>query len=281
MASVATAQADVSFSIGINVPVYPQLVLVPGYPVYYDPRANLNYFFYDGLYWVYKEDSWYTSSWYNGSWELTDPEFVPYFVLRIPVRYYRQPPMYFRGWYANEPPHWGEHWGRDWESRRYGWDSRDRHSAPRAAPLPAYQKQYSGDRYPQAEERQHAIRSENYRYQPSEEVTRERYQQWGEQDKSRVELQNQAPRSAPAPQDRGQSDNAKPQDNGQGGRAESQRQRQQVAPQGQGDRVKLQNNGQRSRNKSQKQRPQAAPQERGQGERVKSHSNEQGNRHQP
>ena len=44
-----------SINIGINVPVYPELVLVPGYPVYYDPRADWNYFFYDGLYWVYQE----------------------------------------------------------------------------------------------------------------------------------------------------------------------------------------------------------------------------------
>ena len=53
-------------SIGINVPIFPQLAQVPGYPVYYDPRANSNYFFYDGLYWVYQDDNWYESSWYNG-----------------------------------------------------------------------------------------------------------------------------------------------------------------------------------------------------------------------
>jgi hypothetical protein len=41
-------------SIGINLPAYPQLVRVPGYPVYYAPRLNANYFFYDGLYWVFQ-----------------------------------------------------------------------------------------------------------------------------------------------------------------------------------------------------------------------------------
>ena len=50
---LTSAHAEISFSIGINVPVYPRLVRVPGYPVYYDPRAQSNYFFYDGLYWVY------------------------------------------------------------------------------------------------------------------------------------------------------------------------------------------------------------------------------------
>ena len=28
------------FNIGINMPVYPRLVLIPGYPVYYDPDVN-------------------------------------------------------------------------------------------------------------------------------------------------------------------------------------------------------------------------------------------------
>ena len=165
--------------IGINVPAYPKLVQVPGYPVYYDPRANSNYFFYDGMYWVYQGDNWYASSWYNGPWQMVGPENVPLFVLRVPVRYYRQPPGYFRGWSANAPPRWGEHWGHDWEQRRGGWDRWDRRSAPRPAPLPVYQRRYSGDRYPREVEQQHSIRSERYRYQPREEVTRQHFQQQG------------------------------------------------------------------------------------------------------
>ena len=54
---IPTAQAQVSLdlgvpgvSIGINVPTFPKLVAVPGYPVYYDPHADSNFFFYDGLY---------------------------------------------------------------------------------------------------------------------------------------------------------------------------------------------------------------------------------------
>lgn len=165
-----------SVNIGINVSAYPYLVPVPGYPVYYDPRANWNYFFYDGLYWVYQADNWYASSWYNGPWQLVEPETVPLFVLRVPVRYYRQPPVYFRGWRDDAPPHWGEHWGRDWEARRSGWDRWDRRSAPRAAPLPSYQRQYSGDRYPHAAEQQHSIQAEHYRYQPREAVTQRQFQ---------------------------------------------------------------------------------------------------------
>lgn len=40
--------ADVSVSIGINLPVYPNLVLIPGYPVYYAPRLQANFFFTRG-----------------------------------------------------------------------------------------------------------------------------------------------------------------------------------------------------------------------------------------
>src|SRR5690348_5230862 len=65
---VATpADAAVNVSIGINVPAYPSLVRVPNYPVYYAPSLQANYFFYDGLYWVYGADGiWYESPWYNG-----------------------------------------------------------------------------------------------------------------------------------------------------------------------------------------------------------------------
>src|SRR5665811_324447 len=119
-ASVGIGYPDVN--IGINYSTYPDLVQIPGYPVYYDPRVDSNYFFYDGLYWVFQGDNWYASSWYNGPWGLVGPEVVPLFVLRIPVRYYRNPPRYFRGWQSDAPPRWGEHWGNQWEQHRSGWD---------------------------------------------------------------------------------------------------------------------------------------------------------------
>ena len=62
--SVSTANAQLSIgiglpgvNIGINFPVYPELVRVPGYPVYYAPQVNSNFFFYDGMYWVYQSDN--------------------------------------------------------------------------------------------------------------------------------------------------------------------------------------------------------------------------------
>ncbi len=184
LCSVTTATAEISIgiglpnvSIGINLPLYPDLVRVPGYPVYYAPRLDANYFFYDGMYWVYQDDYWYASSWYNGPWGIVAPEFVPLYVLRIPVRYYRQPPEYFREWRTNAPPRWGQHWGRDWEQHRRGWDQWKRNSAPAPAPLPVYQRKYSGDRYPRAVEQQHELRNKSYRYQPRDKVVREHFRQ--------------------------------------------------------------------------------------------------------
>ena len=163
-------------SIGINLPIYPDLVPVPGYPVYYAPGYAGNYFFYDGMYWVYQNDNWYASTWYNGPWGYVDPMSVPVYVLRVPVGYYRQPPVYFGGWQSNAPPRWGEHWGHSWEQRRGGWDHWNRGSAPRPAPLPTYQRQYAGSRYPKVEQ-QRALRTQQYHYQPREQVVRQHFKQ--------------------------------------------------------------------------------------------------------
>ncbi len=173
----APSFAEVSVRIGINLPAYPELILVPGYPVYYAPQLDVNYFFYDGLYWVYQDDYWYVSSWYDGPWEFVEPEFVPVFILRIPVRYYRRPPIYFHGWRPDAPPRWGDHWGRDWERHRSGWDRWDRQTIYTPAPLPIYQRQYSKDRYPRQLQQQQELQQRNYRYQARDPVVRERYQE--------------------------------------------------------------------------------------------------------
>jgi hypothetical protein len=235
---VISAQAQISvgirlpsIDIGINVPTYPRLVRVPGYPVYYDPQADSNYFFYDGQYWVYRDDNWYASSWYNGPWEAVGPEAVPLFVLRVPVRYYRQPPSYFRGWRADAAPRWDQHWGNDWARGRPGWDRWDRRSAPRPAPLPVYQRQYSGDRYPRAPEQQHQIHSQNYHYQPREAVVRQHYQPPGNpagprgdqhpQARDQHSQQNQPPRGGTPPGQAKRRDSA-PRDDGRDNRSDAQ-----------------------------------------------------------
>jgi hypothetical protein len=173
LSPVFAAQAQLSaristphVSIGINVPAYPTLVRVPGYPVYYAPSADFNYFFYDGNFWIFQDDNWYVSSWYNGPWALVGSLDVPEFILRIPVRYYGKPPVYFQHWNPTEPPPWGTRFGHNWEERRAGWDRWDGRSAPKPAPLPTYQREFSRDRYPREVDRQHEIRERHYAYQP-------------------------------------------------------------------------------------------------------------------
>jgi len=177
-------------SIGIRVPAYPRLVRVPGYPVYYDPQIDVNLFFYDGLYWVFADDDWYASDWYDGPWRRVARLDVQVYLLRVPVRYYRRPPPYFRGWVVDGPPRWDERWGRDWTDRRSGWAIRTR-PLPPPAPLPYYQRHYSGEYYPGGPEERTVIRREHYRYQPREPVVREHYPQppgqRGPQDRGRSE----------------------------------------------------------------------------------------------
>jgi hypothetical protein len=189
LSPLAPAAAQVSLQIGLpsvrigfDLPIFPQLVIVPGSPVYYDPGSPSNYFFYDGMYWVYAGDGWYASSWYNGPWSQVAPYAVPSFVLRVPVHYYRHPPASFRGWHQDAPPRWGERWGSDWERQRVGWDRWDHRNVPAPAPIPTYQRQYSGNRYPPSE-RQHELHSQYYRHEPHDDAVkrayREQYQHGG------------------------------------------------------------------------------------------------------
>src|SRR4029434_8290197 len=85
------------------------------------------------------------------------------------------PPVYFRAWSPNAPPRWGEHWGPAWEQRRRGWDNWNRSGVPPPAPLPVYQRQYAGDRYPRVEQ-QPVLQGQHYRYQPRDPVVQQHYQ---------------------------------------------------------------------------------------------------------
>ena len=172
---LGTSTAEAQVSIGINLPAFPELVIVPGYPVYYAPSVRANYFFDDGLYWVFNvEDGyWYSSSWYNGPWVFVEPAYVPQSLLVVPYRYYRSRPEYWSGWQDDLPPRWGHHWGGGWESSRRGWDHWDRSRTYVAAPLPLYQKRYERDHYP-APSQQVIIHNEQYHYQPQDVHVRRR-----------------------------------------------------------------------------------------------------------
>jgi hypothetical protein len=111
------------------------------------------------------------------------------------------PPAYFIGWQFDAPPRWGDHWGRDWSQRRGGWDRWDHRSIPSPAPLPSYQRNYSGDKYPKQIEHQKELRQQNYRFQSRDPVvlkqnkhpqnTRE---QNPEQKPSRTDIQQEKPK---------------------------------------------------------------------------------------
>lgn len=170
----AITAAEAQVSLGINITAFPRLVAVPGYPVYYAPNVHANYFFHDGLYWLFNvEDGyWYSSSWYNGPWVFVEPVYVPQALLVVPYRYYQVRPVYWRGWPYNLPPRWGQQWGPAWETSRSGWERWDRSRTYAAAPLPLYQKKYGRDRYP-APSQQVIIRNEQYHYQPKDDRVRQ------------------------------------------------------------------------------------------------------------
>jgi hypothetical protein len=177
-ASIFPAAAQNYYDIDVDLPAYPEMQPVPDSPVYYAPNVDSNYFFYDGSYWDYYNDSWYSSPWYNGPWEYVDPIYVPTYVLWVPIRYYRRPPAYFRGWHTGRPPRWGEHWGRDWQDRHNSIYGGRRGSPPAPAPLPQYQRQFTRDNYPRGPQ-QYALHGQNYNYQPRENVVRQQYQSRG------------------------------------------------------------------------------------------------------
>lgn len=160
-----------SLALGIHLANYPELVVIPGMPVLYDPRLMANYFFYEGSFWVFAEDDWYRSDWYNGPWILVDRDEIPVFLLRIPVRYYNRAPLYFRPWANEMPPRWSLRWGKEWERRHRNWDRWERRSAPPPAPPPVFQREFPRERYPDSPELQRRLRDKHYHYRPREPVT--------------------------------------------------------------------------------------------------------------
>lgn len=165
--SVGIGIAVPGISIGVEVPDYPRMLRVPGHPAYYAADLNLNLFFHDGFWWLYQHGNWYRSTWYDGPWTLIAPDAVPVFVLQVPLRYYRLPPLHFGGGLPDAPPRWAEHWGGAWASRRDGWERRDLWPMPPLAPLPSYQRRFGGERYP-ADEPQREMHERHYRYSPRE-----------------------------------------------------------------------------------------------------------------
>ncbi len=178
-AAAFPAAAQTYYDVDVDLSAYPEMEPVPDSPVYYAPGVDSNYFFYDGLYWDFFNDGWYSSAWYNGPWTFVDPVYVPTYVLWVPIHYYHRPPAYFRAWNAGRPPRWGEHWGRDWQSRHNAVYGGRGGVTPRRAPLPQYQRQFTRQNYPRAAQQQSTLHAQNYRYQPREGVARQHYESRG------------------------------------------------------------------------------------------------------
>lgn len=178
LAGIAPATAQTYQDIDVDLPAFPEMEPIPESPVYWAPTVESNYFFYDGLYWDYCNDGWYSSAWYNGPWSYVAPVYVPTYVLWVPIRYYRRPPAYFSRWNAAGPPRWREHWGTEWQRHHnalYG----GTHRRPVAAPLPLYQRQFPRGNYPRAVQQQGQLHAQHYRYAPRESVSRQQYQGHG------------------------------------------------------------------------------------------------------
>jgi hypothetical protein len=70
----------------------PQLVVVPGSPVFHAPGVSINFFAYGGRYYSFHEGAWFAATAYGGPWTTISVGRVPQPVLAVPVAYYKIPP---------------------------------------------------------------------------------------------------------------------------------------------------------------------------------------------
>ncbi|HSM98882.1 MAG TPA: hypothetical protein VLS47_07680, partial [Gallionella sp.] len=79
-------------------------------------------------------------------------------------------------------------------------DRWDRNIVPAPAPLPVYQRQYSGGRYPQQINQQHQLQKQHYRYQPRDPAVRKHFLEQTQQRPARQNVpvleRAQSPRSS-------------------------------------------------------------------------------------
>ncbi len=104
----AARPAEARVGITINIGPPPQLVVVPGTPVFYAPALPYNYFVYGGQYYLFANGAWFFAPAYNGPWAPIAVEYVPRPILSVPVRYYPAPPPH---WKHKGPPPWAPAWG--------------------------------------------------------------------------------------------------------------------------------------------------------------------------
>jgi hypothetical protein len=108
VAATSAMASDVKINIGLGVPPIvlsapPQLVVVPGTPVYYAPEVSANLFFYKGRYYSVTNGVWAVAPAYNGPWAVIQIGQVPAPVVAVPVAYYKIPPGQLK---KHGPPPW-------------------------------------------------------------------------------------------------------------------------------------------------------------------------------
>ena len=91
-------------SVDISIGSRPALAVVPGTAVYYAPHVAYNYFAYNGRFYVYQQDVWFSARAYSGPWTVIAFERVPRPILGVPVTYYKAPPKHWKQ--KHGPPPW-------------------------------------------------------------------------------------------------------------------------------------------------------------------------------
>jgi hypothetical protein len=108
VSGVPATASDVKINIGLGVPPIvltapPQLVVVPGTPVFYAPDVSANLFLYKGRYYTVANGVWSRAPAYNGPWAVIQIGQVPAPVVAVPVEYYKIPPGQLK---KKGPPPW-------------------------------------------------------------------------------------------------------------------------------------------------------------------------------
>jgi hypothetical protein len=86
----ASAGVNVNINIGpppIVVSEPPEVVMVPGSPVFFVPIPDIDVFFYSGYWWSPRGSQWYRARAYNGPWGVVNKRHVPSHVFRVPKDY--------------------------------------------------------------------------------------------------------------------------------------------------------------------------------------------------
>lgn len=87
----------------------PEIIVIPGSPVFVAPHPDVDIFFYDDYWWSPRGDRWYRSREYNGPWREMDHRYIPDYV--------RGAPRDYRSVYGHEHHIPYGQWKKQWKHR--------------------------------------------------------------------------------------------------------------------------------------------------------------------